>query len=71
MAAVIKEAVAQEFPFGNLFSMQILTEKGLGNKARKQMVLALFQVSAGPIPASKEQPVPHMGGSIWLLRPAL
>ena len=28
---------------------------------KKQMVLALFQVSAVPIPASREQPVPHMG----------
>ena len=71
LVAVIKEAVAQGVPLlGICLGMQILTEKGQEHEETDG--LGFIPGVCRPIPARKEQPVPHMGGMIWLLsKPAL
>lgn len=60
LVAVIKEAVAQGVPLlGICLGMQILTEKGLEHEETDG--LGFIPGVCCPIPASKEQPVPHMG----------
>ena len=60
LVAVIKEAVAQGVPLlGICLGMQILTEKGLEHEETDG--LGFIPGVCRPIPASKEQPVPHMG----------
>ena len=58
MVAVIKEAVAKGVPLlGICLGMQILTEKRPDPEGKNQVLF--FPLCA--IPATKEQPVPHMG----------
>jgi len=60
LVAVIKEAVAQGVPLlGICLGMQILTEKGLEHEETDG--LGFIPGVCRAIPASKEQPVPHMG----------
>ena len=63
LVAVIKEAVAQGVPLlGFCLGMQILTEKGLEHEETNG--LGFIPGVCRTIPASKEQPVPHMALSV-------